>query len=649
MEGSEPLVKSHSMPVYLSKADKPSREQNKQELVFQKDRLDDLKAMRKTLKSRAFSKCIGSRGSTEIVLCGKKLPLFLSKDRQKLGIADRIKAYQQLERVEKHIKKTEHTIEQLEGALRGRIKAKAYSAGGVVGGKLVQIFRYGAEGRAVVAPAAGPIPNPMLFYQAGLDTIWLFVWARDGAKHFKEARRLRDLIQKSDIRLQQIDHKLELNVGDASELRALREEKTSIQGGLAIIKEEYSRDALSISIQQTFSNILKVVYSYGRLIQAFSMIIPFLVHSGTLVTLSASVGLVTSVVTIPIAAYLSIRGISAALRNLKNAKADRAFAHGVRRRDLEVLTPKLEALNDICRLPELDDHPKLKQEIHAANESIQALQAAVKAIDHLLLDGIKDKTVVANRKAERARFKDEITALRMQAEELTHAELRDCSNAQGRAELAHILSHFQAKTVMVENSASLQNTLLLYVEQKCAIKIVQERLRLLAECMTITCSILITSGLVLSAVHGTGVPLLVAGVITGFAVLAVQIPLSMLVKWIQKTCQGKSRISTKQFNEEFRNRLAVEVANWDALEASGMTQATTAAMMFHTLSKHYKAMPDGWGPKEWANALVNDPPDGKQWKRYNWALLKMRNHDDSHYLGRRLVEAIGRMIKKKHL
>jgi hypothetical protein len=470
----------------------------------------------------------------------------------------------------------------------------------------------------------------------GLDTGWMFFWSRDTSRHFGEEKQMKELVNLAEHRLVEIDDTLRAGaIKNPVQRTALLAEHKTLNDGLAILKEELGRDALSIGIQQTFSNGLKCIYSYSRFIQALSTVIPLVLQSTS--QAMGMVGLATSVVTIPIGLFLSARGLSSCYKNLRTCVQNLKISIGLRNKELVTLKKESESFADVHNMRQLNAHPALKASIQEANEQITAKRAAINAINRDLRDGIKDKSIVAQKKADRAELELQI---------ISHRESVLEAVSDQHYSLDMVRDRVVANDILYQNSQALDNTLLPYIQQKTVIKTTLESLRVGAEGLTIVSTILTTSGLITTAAGGSGIPLISAGAIIGLTGLAVQLPVSMAAKKLIKTVQGKNRISTKQFNEELKLRLEAEVRNWDAIEGSGMTNSTTSAIMFKILKKHYKSMPPEWGPKEWAAALVSEPPEGKQWRRYNFALMKMRRHDDSRYLGEGIMAAAVKQLRK---
>ncbi|MDP1836120.1 MAG: hypothetical protein Q8K75_09385 [Chlamydiales bacterium] len=551
-------------------------------------------------------------------------------------IGDRMASFIQLQSLERDIRAKKNEIDTLHQQIApgrvGRVTAKGKE---IAGKSLEEFFKYGVEGRGA-SVQLGPYPNPLMFLQMGLDTGWMYFWSRDTSKHIGEEKQMKELVNLAENRLVEIDDILRSGAirNPAERITLLVEHKT-LNDGLTILKEELGRDPISIGIQQTLSNGLKCIYSYSRFIQALSTVIP-LVLQGTSQVMGM-VGLATSVVTIPIGLFLSARGLSSCYKNIRTCVQNLKISIGLRNKELVTLKKDTECFADVHNMRQLDAYPALRESIQHANEQIVAKRSAINVINRDLRNGIKDKSIVAQKKADRANLELEIKGHR-------EAVIEAVSNQHFSLDL--VRDRVVANDILFQNSQALDSTLLPYIQQKTVIKTTLESLRVGAEGLTIVSTILTTSGLITTAAGGSGIPLISAGAIVGLTSLAVQLPVSMATKLLIKTVQGKNRVSTKQFNEELKSRLEAEVNNWDAIEGSGMANSTTSAIMFKILKKHYKSMPPEWGPADWAAALVNDPPEGKQWRRYNFALMKMRRHDDSRYLGEGLMAAAVKKLRK---
>ncbi|MDP1835806.1 MAG: hypothetical protein Q8K75_07745 [Chlamydiales bacterium] len=354
------------------------------------------------------------------------------------------------------------------------------------------------------------------------------------------------------------------------------------------------------------------------------------------------IGQVAAVVTLPLGAALCFDAVWSIKNNLKQVSQDRDSI-GKSSEKLAKAYDKELRLDDISgQLDKTSAPPALKNQIKTLAGEVNTAQATIKSADQKLLAGNLKKPEIAALKKQKLEAQT-----RLQNSMGVAINLMS-THVGAHPDIRPVLNKAHAKQIIGSSANNLEQTINPYLNQRLQTKRIGEWVKGAGEMMALTATGLGAAGLVATvAGGGAGAPLLVAAAVMGIASTATIYGGGLLVNKFRKMQLGKDRVKTDQFDAAMMGQLEKEVKNWDVLKGAGMEGNTTAAAMFEVVKKHYGGMPKDWGPKEWAQSLVNDAPKGPERKRFKEAMGVMLYHDSTKgIIGGITNKAVGAVEKK---
>ncbi len=628
--------------------DKAERDRIKVEIVAKKAELKELKQHAEVLKHRIHGKH-DQGDKTVLQVAGRQFKFTKKKE---LPISERMNAAMLLKDLKNSIQAKKNEIKDLEKPLEGTASKVVKGGFGIVPRVFGFLTKHGVEGR-IVNPSSGitTLGDPLTYYIILMDHVWSSIWVKRTGQNILQVKTLNAMIGKAEVRLDELKTQIDHGRGSPDQLEALEEEHRNLERAVKVFKEEVDRLPVAESLQQVLGESVKILWSYARIVQGLCYVLPLFINTSLAVGSALSNTItIAAVATIPISVFLSVRGISQSIKNLANCHKDRQFTSGLKNNEIGAMRAKASGFEDILSMAELTDPASRARNdtainyLEQANRQVAAAQERMTKIDDDLLNArIEGKETIAAVKEERKKLQADIDSIHKGMVD-NIGRLAEQPGAD-RATLGLISDKLVAKRILLTNATSLEQTMVPYLQQKLRTKVAMNLIHLTAEGISVVGSTLVVSGLILTPVHGIGIPLVTAGAGLAFVRLGVQFGAAFLVKRIMLMQMGKDRIPTKEFDVEFRERIIDEAKNWDALERAGATENTTASLMFNMLKKHYVSIPSTWGPKEWAQALANSPPGSKEWEHYDEALTAMRNRSEARFLGESVSNWVANKMK----
>lgn len=412
------------------------------------------------------------------------------------------------------------------------------------------------------------------------------------------------------------------------------EERETIENGIKLLTEHIEKQ----SIQHDATHI---VTSATHLAHSASSFVFGVTKMATLLSSTSQalpvVGQVAGAITIPLGAALAVDSLVAVKGNLQQVNKDRAQVKNANT-NLTKARHDLVSLRSTHRdLREAGAPETLVSQMGDQRHRIATQRKVLKSCERQLLAGNLTKAQIAELKKNMVNARIEIGNAMTVAMHLL----------DGKPEFARFAQSLKAKQVAASSNMAMQETMVPFLEQRLKTKQIGEWVRGAGETLSLASTGFAAAGFVGLVANGAGAPLLVAAAALGFSSTATIYGGGFLVNKIRKMQLGKDRISTAEFNEKMISQLQAEVSNWQALEDSGLAGQSTASAMFEMMKKHYPAMPKSWGPKEWAESLVNDAPKGPERKRFRDAQEAMLYHDSSKgIIGGITKKVVGKIEKK---
>ncbi|MDP1835804.1 MAG: hypothetical protein Q8K75_07735 [Chlamydiales bacterium] len=489
--------------------------------------------------------------------------------------------------------------------------------------------------------------------------------ARSGIKNISAAKKLvhmshqvsatKDLINKGVDKLHEIEEKLAVLPLDDPQIHDLKQQRQDINEAIEFLQDDLKGVQVISQLRKVITGHLSFAYKFTGMARALNTLVPLFVSYGAVsgtaashvVTASQAFGIATAVVSIPLATILNALGIMGTLDNLATSVKDLVFVKGYRDNQLEALKETYEEYDDIIELQgdALAEHPEVHDLLVEANQNAHAIHKELHGIEQALVEGEKDKEDVVALKERRESLQAQLVVDCTKLDGAIIQRIAHATNDGEKKLLENIMSCVTGKRIVVSSTETIQKTIGPYIRQKAATKVGLETLRGLCDGL-FTVSIGVgVAGFGLSVINGAGVPLLVASSMLGITASVGQIGGNLLIRKLRHLQLGDNRIRTATLTKEVMNRLEHEVRHWDTIEAAGLESKTTAHLMFEVLKTKYPSLPDDWGPKEWAQAIVTDP-HGRHQKRFKKAVGLMHNHDHYGFIDRIVLKPISHLYKR---
>lgn len=552
-------------------------------------------------------------------------------------IAHRMVAFVEQTKLRKEIRIQQKELRQLQNFVKNPvIKVGQYVVGGVLLGRRRYRGLKPKTGRRPILPksltpgatpatAAAKLPSPWQWYkmaEAWLNTAETAVAA---VKNVSRARTLKGLQKDGNKRLEEIAKEKLQHISGTPEYTALVEEEKFTREVIGKLHEELMKTPVIETAGQTAIGLLSMSFDVAALTHIVSSILPTLVVSTQILRVTEVVGLAAAGVTVPLAVIFTTIGIAGTIDNFRTCIGDLFLVRGYSDKKLEGHKLNLQALDDL--LDQNITDPTAVDILSRANDGIRTAQDKLRATVTARIE-FKDKASQKTLKALHAEYEREIKAWQHSCEMELQAHIESLDPAE-RPPLERLLIQFQTRRVAERSAEALQTTIIPYVSQKATTKLVSTTVRASFDCITLTATGLTLFGFGSMVFGGGGAVVLPVAGTLGLIGTYGQISCGFLVKRLrimQLNIQG-TRIRTKQLDTEMLKRLREEVKNWDNLTAAGLEDKTAAAVMFSVLKKNYMILPPHWGPKEWAESLINDDSSGPERARYGAALSTIGEHD----------------------
>lgn len=583
------------------------------------------------------------------------------KAKKKAPISDRMAAYLEMQKIKKEINAEKRAIGKLKQFVRNPFR-KAFDR------TVENVFasRQGYRGlksktgakpilpKHLIASPGTPVtakfPMPWVWYKIiNEGLIGLIKASRQASFSMTASKALRELVKDGLSRLKEIGDLKQQLLGDPDALVALQAEEQELRSSVDALYKELERIPVVDDVGGATLAGMSSAFDLASLIQTFSILIPHWIDMGKYASYFGYVGIGVSIFTIPLAVTFTALGASATIDNLRTSIKDLFFSRGYSSHRLEQFHQDLERIDGLLQLPELNRSSldDVYDEMKTASDRIIHIEQQLSAIRSRLLDGKLDKGQVKILKNLRSSLQNELTGTQDGLQDFLKRRLQECPDNDYQS-LSIVEAAVRARRVAADSALAMQTTIMPFVKRKVTTKVICECVRGVFDLINIVGTSLTIIGFGMTVFGGAGFPIMAVGgamaLIGGYG----QIATTYLVRKLRQLQLRGSGVSTQEFDVELMRRLKKEVGNWDALEANGLADKTNAAVMFDVLKKNYPFLPKNWGPREWATALVNDEPGGKERGGYYRALSGMKDHDNSSFL-RRVVLWPVRKLRQRSL
>ncbi len=487
---------------------------------------------------------------------------------------------------------------------------------------------------AAATPKLGAIVNPWMWYRFVVEGIGDYIRdIRQLHLNIQQTKELSALLRDAKKRLHELPilaHQIqkraaEIAPGKVEEYaRVLTEEEGVLKEAIAALEHKLNSIPVAQGVAGVFVSSIDMMMDFAQITQNMSA---FICAASSATSIANQISMALCYVTAPLAAILVFIGVSSTIENIRTTVKDLLYMRRYSQKAVSEHRRNLQNMAHISRREELftPATQDLRNRLLDAGKEMQEAQTEIDRIERELLQGIEDQRHVNAFKEARQIQLNKVSAIREGIRHELAAIIRESEDEDKVAAIA-LSEALEVQWLAEASAADMENTFVPYIRERVVTKMIAVSFRAFFDAVMITSTALMIKGFFTSFAGGLGAPAMAAAAALGAIGGTGQIVTAILVKRIRKLQCHKTHIKTSELKAKLKDRLRIEVMNWNKLEAAGLAEQTNAYLMFYLLKRHYNDMPAGWGPKEWAQALVNDKDD-IEWPRLNLALTKMKNYE----------------------